>query len=380
MGCGDGEKTLWKIRRSGPHRSALSTEHRFYLSRRVLDVKVAMLSGSWPPDRCGVGDYAERLSVALTEHGVEVVRLGDSGFGVASIPAINRRLADCGADILHIQYPTVGYGRSIAPALLAALPGRWPVVATLHEFASFRSYRLPWFIPYARRADTVVFTNGVEHDAFRTRLRSIRAHTEIIPIGSNIPTGPGGPRKERSVCYFGLIMPGKGLEQVLELARLLVPKGFEVTVIGSVPPHAASYGADLVNHLRSAGARIFLDEEPAGVAALLGGQSYAFLPFPDGASDKRGSLLAAIVNGVRVVAPLGVGSSAPICDWIMPAQDAAEAARLLANLADGVTAWTGGTPGDRVTRYQWGSIAERHAALYSRVAGRNRRPNRSGKR
>ena len=339
-----------------------------------------MLSGSWPPERCGVGDYAGRLSVALEEHGVEVVRLGGPGpgpgFGFGSIPAARRRLSECRADILHIQYPTVGYGRSIAPALLASLPGRRPVVATLHEFASFRSYRLPWFIPYALWADTVVFTNGVEHDAFRTRLRSIRAHTEIIPIGSNIPVGPDGPRRERTVCYFGLIMPGKGLEQVLELTRLLVPKGFEVAVIGSVPPHAASYGADLVDRLRSAGARIFLDQEPAGVAALLGSQSYAFLPFPDGASDKRGSLLAAIVNGVRVVAPLGAGSTAPIRDWIMPARDAAEAADLLERLADGATAWTGGAAGDQATRYRWGSIAERHAALYARVAGGNRRTGR----
>ena len=339
-----------------------------------------MLSGSWPPERCGVGDYAERLCVALKECGVETIRVGGPGFGVSAISEVKRRLSICRADILHIQYPTVGYGRSIAPALLAALPERRPIVATLHEFASFRFYRLPWFIPYALRADTVVFTNSIEHDSFRSRLPSIRADTEIIPIGSNIPVGSADARKSRSVCYFGLIMPGKGLEQVLELAQRLVPNGFEFTVIGSVPPHAAAYGAALVDRLRSAGARIFLDEEPAGVATLLSGQRYAFLPFPDGASDKRGSLLAAIVNGVRVIAPLGPASTAPIRDWIMPARDAAAAARLLVDLTDGAMAWTGGAAGDLVTRYQWNSIAAQHAALYARIAGRHRRTARSGRR
>ena len=331
-------------------------------------MKIAMLSGSWPPDRCGVGDYAEQLSVALEKHGVEVVRFGGHGFNVTSVIEMKRHLAECKADILHIQYPTVGYGRSIAPALLASLPACPPVVATLHEFASFRFYRLPWFIPYAVCADAIVFTNGIEQEAFRRRLGVTRAHTEIIPIGSNIPVGPVGIRKERSVCYFGLIMPGKGLEQVMELARLLIPTGFEVTVIGSIPPSSAAFGAEMVDRFKSIGAAIFLDEEPVGVANLLGSQAYAFLPFPDGASDKRGSLLAAIVNGVRVVAPLGAGSIAPICDWIMPARDPIEAARLLTGLADGATVWTGLANRDLVTRYQWASIAEQHALLYADVA------------
>ena len=331
-------------------------------------MKIAMLSGSWPPDRCGVGDYTERLSLALGEHGIEVVRLGHEGFDVWSIPQVQRRMSDCGADILHVQYPTNGYGRSIAPALLAALSNRRPVVATLHEFTCFRPYRLPWFIPYALRADAVVFTNGTEHDAFRKRLGWLGTHTEIIPIGSNIPVGPAGSRKDRSVCYFGLIMPGKGLEQVLELTELLIPKGFEVSVIGSVPPHVAQYGADLIGRFRSAGAKTFLDEDPTSVATLLGCQSYAYLPFPDGATDKRGSLLAAIVNGVRVVAPLGVGSRSPVSDWIMPAYSAVEAAKLLTDLARGTSQWTGSMAGDLATQYTWESIARRHVALYAKVA------------
>src|SRR5688572_12850853 len=42
---------------------------------------VLMVSGSWPPDTCGVGDYTEVLCRHLGAAGLKVTRYGHPGFG-----------------------------------------------------------------------------------------------------------------------------------------------------------------------------------------------------------------------------------------------------------------------------------------------------------
>ena len=97
-----------------------------------------MLCGSWALNRCGVADYANLLAGSLFMKDVQVIPLSVTGFGLRSISSIRRQLSDSGADILHIQYPAIGYGRSLVPAILAAAPKPQPIVVTLHEFGGFR--------------------------------------------------------------------------------------------------------------------------------------------------------------------------------------------------------------------------------------------------
>src|ERR1700740_288423 len=112
-------------------------------------MKVLMVSGSWPPEPCGVGHYASRLSEALAEAGVDLVRFGGrQALSMRNLHQVLGQVRNVEADIVHLQYPTMAYGRSFAPPLFTVL-ARTPVVVTLHEFDSFRFYRLPWFLPYA---------------------------------------------------------------------------------------------------------------------------------------------------------------------------------------------------------------------------------------
>lgn len=109
--------------------------------------RVLMVSGSWPPQVCGVGDYTERLCRELEQGGVDVVRFADDGLARPYSPNAVRRADEADCDVVHVQYPTAGYGRSLTPSALPAGIRSKPVVVTLHEYSVFRWYRRAWFSP-----------------------------------------------------------------------------------------------------------------------------------------------------------------------------------------------------------------------------------------
>ena len=93
-------------------------------------MKVALLCGACPPGACGVGDYTVCLARALTERGIEAHVISSVSWNL--LGAI-KRSAGPGSlkfDVVHIQYPTVGFGGALSPQLLS-LSQR--CVITLHE-------------------------------------------------------------------------------------------------------------------------------------------------------------------------------------------------------------------------------------------------------
>ena len=105
-------------------------------------MKVLMVSGSWPPEPCGVGDYASRLSDALEDVGIDLLRFGGKqALRMRNLHQSLGQVRNLEADIIHLQYPTMAYGRSFAPPLFAML-AEVPVVVTLHKFDGFRFYRI----------------------------------------------------------------------------------------------------------------------------------------------------------------------------------------------------------------------------------------------
>ena len=151
---------------------------------------VLLVSGSWPPQPCGVGDYTERLARELERHGIGVIRFGNDGFARPFSPAIVSEIGRAPCDIVHIQYPTAGYRRSFTPSALAfGLRGK-PVVVTLHEYASFRWYRRAWFAPFAQRCAARIFTTGEERALFESRFPARKGLDLTVEIGSNIPAAP----------------------------------------------------------------------------------------------------------------------------------------------------------------------------------------------
>jgi glycosyltransferase involved in cell wall biosynthesis len=336
------------------------------------------------------------------------------------------------------------------PWRLRGLPARPRVVVTAHDLL------LPYLFPKAgplrcwvtRRlladTDAAVVTNeadfahargwGLGAGGWGPRVRFHPPSPSpqpllLIPIGSNIPVAPP-PDYDRSawrarlglaptdtlVCYFGLISRSKGLQVLLDaLARL--PARFRLLVVGgeATQPQDRAYADEIRRQIEALGLheRVNISGhcDADKVSAHLLAADLAALPFADGASFRRGSLLAALAHGVPVVTttdnqslPLSAAKGPTTEDQISESRNGGQWPVVGGRLEDGenVLLVTPEDPsglaaaierlaGDTALRarigaggralaaqFSWEAIAERHEALYHQLlaVGVGQAPNR----
>jgi len=247
-----------------------------------------------------------------------------------------------------------------------------PCVVTIHEYGLYRFRQLRFF-PFIF-AKALIFTNEFEFKRFKSEIRLTPSKTSVVPIGSAIPIGSGAVRRmPRSVCYFGLIVPGKGIEHFLQLARLLSGHPFSFSFIGAIQHQRKAYAEDIVRELENLGVAVHLQKSADDVAQVLSASTYAYLPFIDGASEKRSSLLAVLVNGVRVLTPHGATTSEALRQATLDAQTPEAAASCLIALENpGQTVPS--VPGSNAhqairERFSWSGIAKSHWKVYADLLG-----------
>ena len=336
-------------------------------------MRLSLVSGSWPPDRCGVGDYSDQLAQALRSRQATVQCLGGepwSGRGALfEVRAVTRQRH---VDVVHLQYPTMGFGRSVVPTLLPLLPRDVPFVVTMHEFSSFRRARRPWFASFAHRVDLRIFTSDEERDRFKRVMKPTSGDDVTIPIGSNIAIGRAQRRRSKSVCYFGLISPGKGLEAFLELAAAKKDTDWHFSLIGAEPPMYAAYAHEMIASARALGVSLCLNRQEAEVADLLATQEVAYLPFPHGATITRGSLLAAMRNGAVVVTSHADVTSDSLKRTTVHATGAAEAAEKIGTLFANRTDREALRVAAAAVPSGWDQIADAHLSAYASAIAKRR--------
>jgi len=409
-------------------------------------MRVALLSGEYPPQPGGVGDYTRRLGLALAarrhavaaltiqagqlllydlpaddepgpadDNGIVIwpptgpaprVRQGRSAFGVQPSaapldwsprcwPAVIAALHRLQPDWLHIQYQTGAYamrpGVNLLPWRLRRLPGRPRVAVTFHDL--LEPYLLPKAGPLrrwvnrrlARDADAVIATNAADAAA----LRALGARPAVIPIGSNIPVAPppgygraawrarlGAADGELLVAYFGLLSPSKGVDLLVEaLAGLERPWRLLLVGGAATAPQDVAYAAGVraVIERHGLAARVIATghADPSAVSAHLLAADAAALPFRDGASLRRGSLLAALAHGLPVLTtpPTDPEAAALLRDGEVtllappaPAALRVALARLAADPALRARLAAGGRA--LAARFSWDAIAARHEGVY----------------
>lgn len=332
---------------------------------------VLLVSGSWPPQPCGVGDYSDRLARELEREGVSVIRFGNGDFAKPYSSGIVNEIRNIPCDLVHIQYPTAGYRRSFTPSALALRMHAKPVVVTLHEYASFRWYRRAWFAPFAQRCAARIFTVDEERALFESRFPERKGRDLTVEIGSNIPAAPRAARAPKRVCYFGLIAPDKGIDEFLDVAAAsgAAGHGLSFELIGAVAERHRRYADGVLERAALYGVQASLNLAQDDVAGRLARATFAYLPFPDGASAKRGTLAAALVNGVIVV----TRHSGITPEWIRTAtvgvSSPDEALAALTQLAgdDARRAALDGRIARAASRLRWEAIAGRHAELYEHL-------------
>lgn len=342
-------------------------------------MKVALITGPCKPGKCGVGDYTVHLASALQKVGVQVGILAEGNWRLARLPSLLKLGWRAGADLVHLQYPTAGFGHKLGPQGLAMT---LPCVVTIHEASNSHVLRKLSLYPFSFRARHMIFTSSEER-AFAVRWAPwIGGSSSIIPIGSNIEYSRFGIQRDlREIVCFGLIMPHKGLDDVLALAAIAGRNGgsFRLRIVGSHRPEHAAYVDEL--HRKSKGLPVVWEEDLSmvEVSKRLSTAQIAYLPFPDGASERRGSLKAALTCGMAVVTTRGTGTPRALESVVRFADSPAEAYAAIRELAANpeVAEELGKRGRVYARRYSWEAIARSHLAVYERLAREpGRRPER----
>jgi glycosyltransferase involved in cell wall biosynthesis len=400
----------------------------------ALPVRVLLLTGEYPPRPGGVGDYADRLASALRTlgHYVEVLTSTVPGLPPSSPPDADRRIADWGlavwrqietaadairADFLHIQYQPGAFQLKGAVNLLPLwLRLRRPNLRTV---TTFHDLRVPYLFPRAGplRSLAVHTLLRASHGAIFVDSADIAGvppspTRRWIPIGSNVPNAPpadfdratarralGAQPDTLLIGYFGFLSAGKGADTLLRALRRLLDSGrpARLALIGATagasnPTDRADESAalglaralDLEPHIAATG---YLDP-PAVSAHLLACDALA-LPYRDGASFRRGTLLAAMQHARPIVTTPPTPPARGIPPLTLepdrhflaaPPDDPAALAAALTHLADdpALAGRLGEAARELADRCSWVYIAAETSKLYRDCLSRQRQPRSVG--
>lgn len=364
-------------------------------------MKVLLVSGSYPPMRCGVGDYAARLARALARHeSASVVVLtsksavpAEYGNGIEVLPAIsswNRRamgdyrplLRRFRPDVLHVQFPTQGYDLIdglVAMSFLCRFVHHMPVVVTLHEY-------LPTdYSPTARLMYELAFAATriiVVRPEFRERIPSVarwllpRRKFDLVRNASVVPRASLGAlerntlrrelgcRAARLIVFFGFMYEHKGVDLLFQIADAAQ---HHLLFIGALAPGDA-YHARLMQLANSEQWRdkvTFSDFVEADAAArLMAAADAVVLPYRRGGGEWNSSLHAALSQDsfVLTTSPERSGYDESMNVYYARPEDVLEMRAALLRYQD-----------RRFTRQAgsddpWREIARRHVDIY-RAAG-----------
>jgi glycosyltransferase involved in cell wall biosynthesis len=307
-----------------------------------------LITGEFPPKPGGVGDYSQLVAHGLAtdsrtvhvwtmggdtvptmEDGVTVHRMVGR-FGPASLWKLSRELKRLPMPRrLLVQYVPFMYGfkaLNVPFTLWLWWRRRWhgdSITTMMHE-VWFPWVRRPlkhnvlaathrvmaWLVV---RASRTVF---ISTPAWEPLVRSVhrRANVRWCPVPSNIPRGEDAAAVQAFraslsagpvVAHFGTY--GEHISAVLQPACLQLfemEPNFTLLLLGR---HSEAFKDRLVAAVPGTVGRIVAAGAlpPERVAVALQAADVVLQPFPDGASARRGSLMAALANGCAVVTNLG---------------------------------------------------------------------------
>jgi len=263
-----------------------------------------LITGAYPPDVCGVGDYVGLLMNTQTGKKWEMYYSKDWRFN--SILKHIKMLKTINAKYLVMQFPLRSSGWSLVPHLICIYFSWFSSKCfgvVIHEQSqlSLKAYIAEVLILIS--ANKLIFTTEYEQNYAIKRIPLIRKRSKIIKIYSNIKKPKIIKEIEKrniDIVHFGLFWPNKGIEQFISDVTPLVDS-FKVILAGKIPEGLEEYYAKLRKMCEKVKIEIRLNLDDNKISELLNDSKIAYLPFPDGASERRGSMLASMVNGAVVV-------------------------------------------------------------------------------
>ncbi len=381
---------------------------------------VMFVTGEYPPMPGGVGAYTHELAKALRSLGVQVTILTAEAAcdpetavhaaGCRVLPAVRRwdwsvwrlavnlaRAARC--DWLHVQYQTAAFG--MHPAINLA-PAYWQrqgfqVAWTYHDLL------VPYLFPKAGKRLRTWITERPAHtaalpivtnEADRLRLADRNIAAACIPIGSNIVSRHlsseertdwrsehGYAPDDLVLAYFGFLNRSKGGLALIKALQRVVREREDARLlmigeqVGASDATNDAYRLEVQALIAKLGLedRVRWTGNLAGVevAAALNACDVLLMPYLDGASLRRGTLMAGLANGCAIVTTTPQGPLPELVDGRDLLYVAREDEKALANAALRVA----NNPAlakrlrtnarRRSSLFAWDAIAREHVACYA---------------
>ncbi len=377
-------------------------------------MRIGQVTGEYPPMQGGVGAFTQELGRALVALGHELFVYTDRraapdpsgalhvtaearGWGVGALWRVRRWAQAHRLDVVNVQYQAAAYGMTPPIHFLPHVLRRPRVVVTFHDllvpylFPKAGPLRRRAVLALARAADGVIVTNAGDE----AQLVAAGGVTRLarIPIGSNIHPAPP-PNFQRSawrraqgytprdfvIGYFGFLNASKGVETLLEALAALRAAGLPAHLLmiggrtGASDPTNAAYAAQIEARVAALGVgeavRWTGFVEAAEVSAHLLSVDVVALPYRDGASYRRGSLMAALAHGCAIVTTEPRSDTPDLREGehvrFVPSEDPralAEALRALAEDA-ALRARLGAGARALAQQFTWERIAARTAAFF----------------
>ena len=368
------------------------------------NMKILLIAGSMPNHPCGVGDYTARLAeevalrgatvyVLTTDRpeiqvpkgdGVQVIKAVPS-WRLIHLPQLLRRIKEIRPDLVHVQYPTSGYGRNLLiplfPLVHRLFFRKIPLVATLHEMSIAHWLRKVSQIFLISLSDYVIVPDDRERQSLLGWSKKLASRSRVIPIGANIEfmenpkAGSSTRLKDPYIVYFGFYSNSKDLNMLLEAFKKISQSLIQCRLVMIM---------ELVRgnreHERFADLLVSLGLTDSvtitgycardRVSRYLSEAAICVLPFSDGVSLRRTSFLTALHFGLPTITTAVKDYPDILHNWenvvLVPVGDSPALAEAILKLltepelrgriSENARQLSG--------RFSWTGIAEEHLDLY----------------
>ncbi|MCK5219485.1 glycosyltransferase [bacterium] len=379
-------------------------------------ITLMVITGTWPPMRCGVGDYTFTLCENLVQRDFHVhvftseqVRpnLPLKGLTRLEVHArVNRwswhmlrtlaeAIAELKPDVVNFQWPTAAYGRSLAvnwlPIYLRKKFPRLPLITTLHELRYFSPWSRLRIYPALEVSQRLILVDSLDRGCVSRIHAKAAARCCEIRLGSSLPGRPeqfnredrrqslGFHAQDFVVAFFGFANPPKGLENLFRALCMLRNVCPEIKLLMlSQFSDKNPYQRRILSELNATGLSAFTTRpeyaEPHLAAEYLASADCAVLPFVDGASLKRSSLIACLAQALPLIttwpAPPGVDDFEHNVNMLLvPPEDTAALAAALERLIKDPDLRLRLSRGsaDLARKFSWKDITKRYAEVIKEV-------------
>lgn len=385
---------------------------------------ILFVTGEYPPMPGGVGAYTAELAQALGHLGITISIITDisaeagenSSFYPQIYPQVARwRWRTIGhvaqlarrieAQWIHVQYQTAAF--QMHPAINVA-PRFWRQWG-FYTAWTYHDLLVPYLFPKAgaplRRwvtelpasaVDLTVATNASDFSRLSGKARRLVK----IPIGSNISgqvldeAARAARRAQRGysqddliIAYFGFLNRSKGGMTLIETLDVLLKDGRNAYLlmvgerVGASDSTNHRYLQEVEAHIAALGLGNRVKwtgyQSDAEVGADLNAADVLVMPYMDGVSLRRGTLMAGLANGAAIVTTAAQEPVPELVDGedllLVPPGDPRATAAAIGRLADDRAL------ADRLRRnarrrsrdFTWEAIAAQHREQYSRSMARS---------